>query len=93
MVHGKRGKGRKNGLVEQWARPLLIQRGGGGEQKIKCPPLTSSMKQGHSRASYGERVKHKMSSKAALANNFEWIQDMGRTPAASHWFVTQKFGL
>ena len=62
------------------------------EVKHKTSTLTS-IKQGHSRASYGERVKHKMSSKAGLANNFEWIQDMGRTPAASHWFVTQKIGL
>ena len=67
-VHGKHGK--ENSLVEQWASSLLTEEEEEERVKHKMSTLTS-IKQGHSRASYGEWEKHKMSSKATPANNYK----------------------
>ena len=61
---------RRTALVEQWASSLLTEEEEEERVKHKMSTLTS-IKQGNSRASYGEWEKHKMSSKATLANNYK----------------------
>ena len=67
-MHGKHGE--ENSLVEQWASSLLTEEEEEERVKHKMSTLIS-IKQGNSRASYGEWEKHKMSSKATLANNYK----------------------